>query len=98
MPFLAAYRRRPVATAGHKLRIASKRLRYLLEPWEKDFSLKYFQDLLGEMHDLDGLEIQKNPAAVLTAIKKRKAEIRDELAGGKLDDLEKFVRRRRNFL
>jgi hypothetical protein len=66
------------APRAHRARLAAKRLRYLLEPLEREVPavkpifrrLKRLQDLLGEMNDAHVLEDELS-AAVETAAKQR---------------------------
>lgn len=68
--------------AGHRARIAAKRLRYVLEPVKRELDggpelikrLKRIQDLLGELHDLQELE-----ARVRTAVGAAAAERAEHL-------------------
>ena len=68
--------------AGHRARIAAKRLRYVVEPVRDALAggpeligrLKKLQDLLGELHDLQGLE-QMVRSAVGTAAAERAEQL-----------------------
>lgn len=85
-------RRKRSSLAWHRTRIGIKRFRYVVEnflpqrhaAWEKD--LKRFQDLLGEMHDLDVLRIvirretkKLDPAAVAPWLSKIEQESKARL-------------------
>jgi CHAD domain-containing protein len=85
--FFQKARKRPSSIAWHRLRIALKRFRYLVENflpqryevWMED--LKHLQDLLGDVHDLEVLRVairrhraQLNPALVAQWCDKIKAE------------------------
>lgn len=73
--------------AGHRARIAAKRLRYVLEPVKGALAradtiarLKAIQDLLGELHDLQELKSTVR-GAVATAAAERAEQLLDATLG-----------------
>lgn len=83
------------APRAHRARLASKHLRYLLEPLGREVPavkpivkrLKGLQDLLGEMNDAHVLE-EELAAAVETAAKQRARTLLSSATGGEVGESE----------